>query len=371
MRDIKLCALAAVLVLFFSCVKDTLTFPEKVVDDGSKEPIDVIAKPTDVKVYGDYENRFTFKWPVLSNKIEKVKISYTDGTEEKEVIISDFSGDFLISTSLVGEFEFKISSIATDGRETGTVTKKATNKGLYINDIIQFTDAKANGFNVILDWTNPLEREIEVSIIYESSTGQKVEKIQSSEEKGEFSFNGKYGNSVELQMKDSFGNMTSKTFNYGLTSVNLTSAAQKAGWSAAVSSNQSGDGGGAPALIDGAADTFWHSPWSGTILPWPHHATITLDNVRDLGGFILSLRHNNGSGAPRDIDFQTSTDGTNFVTRESFLNTSTTNAAVISFDLATPVETKYVRLVFKTSINNLAYMSLGEISLTERVLEIH
>ncbi|SMG51052.1 discoidin domain-containing protein [Sphingobacterium psychroaquaticum] len=370
MKEIRFSFVAIGLLLLSSCIKDTLVFPEQVAKNEDKEPIDIIVKPTDVQIEGGYEKKFTFKWPVFSEKVEKVKVVYKEGTENKEIVVTDFSKNLILTTSDVGEFEFKLSSIGKSGIETSATSKKVKNKGLYIDDIINFVGASALDNNVVLEWSNPLTRGVEISIIHTTASGQKTEKINSTTEKGNFSFSGKYGVSAELQIRDSLGNVAKHTVNYGFSTTDLTTAAQKTGWTAAVSSNQSGDGGGAAALIDGATDTFWHSPYSGTVLPWPHHATLTLNKVRDLGGFILNLRHNNGSGAPKDFDFQTSTDGVNFVTKQSFVNTTVTNAAVLSYNLTTPVETKYVRLLFKTSVNNLAYLTMGEISLKERFLVI-
>lgn len=145
----------------------------------------------------------------------------------------------------------------------------------------------------------------------------------------------------------------------------FTTAASKALWKVSVSSNQEGDGGGGPALIDGNSETFWHTPWSGNIPAWPHEATIDLGEQISLTKFIFLNRHNNGGNAPRDIDLQVSTDGMNFTTHQSFMNTNTVAGATVSFDITTPVSTRYVRISCKTGYN-ASWVNFGEISFEGR-----
>lgn len=359
------------LMVFFSCEDDTLIFPEKVEDNSSKEPIDVFVKPTDVNILGDYNQTFIFQWPTFSEKMDKIKITYTDAAVTKEIFISDFSKSFTLETETIGEYEFKLVGISKEGLETESVLKKSTNKGLYINDVFPFISASSNGFDVEINWPNELKKKLDFTISYTDANGSKVEYVQSDSLRGVFLLSGLYGNQVKVDLKDEFGNVLSKSFTYTLVDTDLKTAASKTGWSSTVSSNHDGDGGGAAALIDGNQETFWHTPWSGTILPWPHSATITFNNVKRISKFELSLRHNNGTGSPKDFDLQTSSDGVNFTTQQSFVNTSTTAKAVIPYTLSNSVETKFIRFLFKTSNNNLQFMSLGEINFTEISLQVN
>src|SRR5690606_41572582 len=43
--------------------------------------------------------------------------------------------------------------------------------------------------------------------------------------------------------------------------IEFSTEALKSLWKVSVSSNQEGDGGGGPALIDGDPNSFWHTPW--------------------------------------------------------------------------------------------------------------
>lgn len=168
---------------------------------------------------------------------------------------------------------------------------------------------------------------------------------------------------IDVEYEDVYGRVLVKTLNYvyNPTLTTFNTAASKAGWSVAVSANHEGDGGGGPALIDGNTDTFWHTPWSGAIPPWPHEATITFDQELLITKVILNIRHNNGSGAPKDFDLQISSDGETFTTYQSFTNTSNVARTVVSFDLIKTLQTKYVRVSFKNGFN-AQFMSLGEIS---------
>lgn len=143
--------------------------------------------------------------------------------------------------------------------------------------------------------------------------------------------------------------------------INFTTKESKALWTISVSSNQAGDGGGGPALIDGDPNTFWHTPWSGTIPEWPHQATIDFGEELVLTKFIFQNRHNNGGNAPKDIDLQVSNDGVNFTTHQSFVNTNTTAGATVTFDITVPVNTRYVRISNRTGYN-ASWVNYGEIS---------
>lgn len=143
--------------------------------------------------------------------------------------------------------------------------------------------------------------------------------------------------------------------------IEFSTAALKSLWKVSVSSNQEGDGGGGPALIDGDPNSFWHTPWSGTLPPWPHQATIDLGENLVLTKFIFLNRHNNGGNAPKDIDLQVSSDGVNFTTHQSYVNTNTTAGAKVTFDITTPVNARYVRISARTGYND-SWVNYGEIS---------
>nr|MCR5018137.1 discoidin domain-containing protein [Bacteroidales bacterium] len=69
-----------------------------------------------------------------------------------------------------------------------------------------------------------------------------------------------------------------------------------------VSANQSGDGDGAPALVDGKEATYWHSPWSSYLQsPDPTYGVyvdITLSSPLNAIVFEYYTRADNGNGVP-------------------------------------------------------------------------
>lgn len=83
-----------------------------------------------------------------------------------------------------------------------------------------------------------------------------------------------------------------------------------------VSHNQSGDGDGAPALVDGKESTYWHTPWSTSVSnPDPVfgvYADIALKSP--LKAIVLSYcnRTQNGNGIPVHVVVGVSNDGTSW-----------------------------------------------------------
>lgn len=135
----------------------------------------------------------------------------------------------------------------------------------------------------------------------------------------------------------------------------------KTGWESTVSVNQANDGAGAAGLIDNNLENFWHTPWSGTLPPWPFYATINMGKIQYITKIVLSLRHNNATTAPKDFDFETSSDGVTYTLVKSYTNTSTTNGAQITYTLDQLLSTQYVRFKFKNGYH-ASWMTLAEIS---------
>lgn len=371
MKRMKYICIAILAILVLSCKQDVLIFPAQDLNKKVKEPIDVLVKPSDVVIIGGHENSFIFQWPTFSDKVAQVRIVYEEEEGKEEILVSDFTNNLVLYTAKTGDYKFTMNSIGKNGVESPAVINVIRNKGIYINELLQFIGASVSNMDIHFTWSNPLARDLEFSFSHTSGAGEQITSFNNADETGEFYINASYGDHIDLQIKDALGNTVSKRVSYKLKIEELLSKEQKEGWVAAVSSNQVNDGGGAPALIDGAADTFWHTPWHSPIPPWPHHATISFDKELHIIAFMLSLRHNNGSAAPKDIDFEISEDGLNFETQESFINTEVGNGKTLVFNLDKPISSKYVRFMFKTSVRNSQFMSLAEISFKVRSLEIN
>ncbi|HLT86220.1 MAG TPA: discoidin domain-containing protein [Sphingobacterium sp.] len=345
-----------------SCSKDTLVLPESMADNTPKEAIDVIVKPTDVQVVGSFDRRFIFRWPIMNDKIEHVKITYQDGDEEIEHIVSDFSEDFIITTSFLGQGEFTLQAVASDGRTTDRVVKRATNQDIYTQYLVDHLQIVPRGAEWDVRWSNELKSNLQVRVTYTTTEGTQTEILETEEETDHLAFYALDGDTFTVEVEDDLGRTASRSYNYEVRTEDLTSAAQKTGWSATVSSQHPGDGIGGPGLIDGNPETYWHTPWGGEIPAWPHIATITMNNEKLVTAIILANRHNNGSGAPKNFDVEVSTDGEHYEHHQSFVNSSTTAGEVIVFPFNEAVSTRYLRIVFRSDINGNPYMALGEIS---------
>lgn len=136
----------------------------------------------------------------------------------------------------------------------------------------------------------------------------------------------------------------------------------KTGWSSLVSVNHIGDGAGAAALIDNNLETYWHTPWSGTLPSWPFYATLNLAKEQYITKLVLNLRHNNGSTAPKEFDLESSKNGVNYTLVQSFANNDNTNGAELIYDLNSLLTTQYIRLKFKNGFH-ASWMTLAEVSL--------
>ena len=80
-----------------------------------------------------------------------------------------------------------------------------------------------------------------------------------------------------------------------------------------VSHNQDNDGTGAPALVDGNASTYWHSPWSSYVTnPDPVYGIyVDIDLASPLKAFVLNymVRSTNNNGRPTHVVIGVSRDG--------------------------------------------------------------
>lgn len=222
--------LLGAILLFSACSTEELVFPNKLQGEVETGVIDVIVKPSDVKVVGDYDRTFVITWPKFSDKIEKVVLTYDDAgtTHTKEVV--DFLSNLEIITTNVEEYEFKFVSVAKDGRQTDPVFVKAENKGLYIAELLERSSLNTEGKYVSISVPNPLKSLLKVTIDYSSSSGIVNEVIESSEENIEFTFNGTGGPSFTITIEDEKSNKVTEVTPYTLVPISYTTANQKMFW---------------------------------------------------------------------------------------------------------------------------------------------
>lgn len=440
----------ALALAFTACSEDTLVFPPAVEDTDSGEIIDVVARPSDVLIEGDYDYRFRVRWPELSDKVAKIVVSYTDAGESKTQEFTDFDTDGIIETSGYGEYTFTLVTYGKDGQTSSSAVFTVTNKGFIIEEVLQNAIVSQLEGEVEVRLLNNHGIPIKTTITYPGSSeplfieetssdelitmtfpmqdGTHTYTVTLEDEQGRttseqysyafeyvvtYTISAQYGtgiltfsnnanspihlkvtyplsgggtttmeqsypgssavfnfvpvdgtHEVQVEYTDAAGRIDNRTITYIQNPYEykvFSTAESKSAWSVTVSSNATNDGTGPTALLDGNSSTYWHTPWSGDIPPWPHYATITFDKEIQLNKLIIQIRHNNGNGSPKEFDLQVSSDGTNFTTHQTFTNTVNTAGATINFTVD-PVATKYVRLLFRNNIANSSSMALAEIS---------
>ncbi|WP_405594013.1 discoidin domain-containing protein [Streptomyces sp. NBC_01410] len=123
----------------------------------------------------------------------------------------------------------------------------------------------------------------------------------------------------------------------------------RAGWTAMASDEETAaEDGRAQLVLDGNADTFWHSKWSGTPAPLPHSITIDMHRTAVVSGFVYQPRPSNiANGRIGAYSVTTSTDGTTFgapVATGTWKDDDWVKGATFT----RPVTARYVRLTATT-----------------------
>ncbi|NGO78455.1 DUF1929 domain-containing protein [Streptomyces sp. YC504] len=85
------------------------------------------------------------------------------------------------------------------------------------------------------------------------------------------------------------------------------------GWTATASDQETASADNRAALaLDGDPDTLWHSKWSGTPAPLPHHITIDMKSNQAVSALSYQPRRSGVNGRIGAYSIATSTDGTTF-----------------------------------------------------------
>ncbi|MFJ9767338.1 discoidin domain-containing protein [Streptomyces erythrochromogenes] len=87
----------------------------------------------------------------------------------------------------------------------------------------------------------------------------------------------------------------------------------RAGWTATASDEETGsENGRAANVLDGNANTLWHSKWSGTPAPLPHSITIDMHRTAVVSALVYHPRGDGPNGRAGAYTVATSTDGISF-----------------------------------------------------------
>src|SRR5690606_27240568 len=206
---------SALIVLVGACKEDTLLFPPAAEQSGDDGVVDVVAKPSDVVILGEYDYKFRIKWPALSEKVAKIVVAYTDGGEAKTAEFTDFSQDGLIETSAFGEYDFALTTYGLDGQASKPVSITANNKGFIIEEVIESPLINLLEGEVEVSFTNNNLVPITVTVTYPGTDGNLTKTITSNEEVIVISFPAQDGtHEYSIELEDEQGRKVSDSYSY-------------------------------------------------------------------------------------------------------------------------------------------------------------
>ncbi|MFJ2592642.1 discoidin domain-containing protein [Streptomyces erythrochromogenes] len=139
----------------------------------------------------------------------------------------------------------------------------------------------------------------------------------------------------------------------------------RAGWTATASDEETaGENGRAANVLDGNANTIWHSKWSGTPAPLPHTITIDMHRTAVVSALVYHPRGDGPNGRAGAYTVATSTDGISFgaaVASGTWRDDDTVKTATFT----RAEHTRYIRLTVTSEAGGRGpWTSAGEIRLS-------
>jgi hypothetical protein len=117
--------------------------------------------------------------------------------------------------------------------------------------------------------------------------------------------------------------------------------------------------------LDGDPATFWHTPFTGTIPPYPHTLTLDLGQEWALAGARVWPRPDGGGGFVTQWRIEVSSDGATWtVAGTSPVRTLTTQPEAVRWPVR---RARYVRLVCLRGVSGQGFASIGEFQLLQGV----
>ncbi|MEU8761549.1 discoidin domain-containing protein [Streptomyces sp. NPDC048659] len=139
----------------------------------------------------------------------------------------------------------------------------------------------------------------------------------------------------------------------------------RTGWTATASDEETAkENARAANVLDGDADTLWHSRWSGTPAPFPHTITLDMHRTEAVSALVYQPRTGNLNGRIGTYSVATSTDGTTFkapVATGTWRDDDTVKTATFT----RTESARYVRLTVTSEAGNRGpWTSVAEIRLS-------
>ncbi|UFH34322.1 DUF4998 domain-containing protein [Flavobacterium acetivorans] len=212
-----------------------------------------------------------------------------------------------------------------------------------------------------VNWSNPTNKNINVTISYVNGTTKNVV-VNSTATAGSTIVSGLLYVSqvVNVAVSDAYAN------SYGPRSFTTAPLAAvklvKTSWTiAGFSSEEPAEGapnGLATATIDGNLATFWHSAWAQSQPVFPHYFIIDMGAVKSISSFEIFRRQGQGGGATVH-EFWVSNDNITYTKAATYTGALTTNNAY-TVSAAANTKGRYVKYLATAGPNTFTY--LGEIN---------
>src|SRR5699024_3723368 len=122
---------------FSSCTKDSLVFPESGTGEQNEE-IDIIAKPSNIVIKGDYNYGFKIDCPTsLSSNLAKVVLEYEFENEKHTLEFEDISEPYILDVGAdeITFVNFTLYAISTSGKKSKPAIQRVQSKGLYLTEV--------------------------------------------------------------------------------------------------------------------------------------------------------------------------------------------------------------------------------------------
>ncbi|MCZ4696197.1 hypothetical protein DWB61_16195 [Ancylomarina euxinus] len=110
-------------------------------------------------------------------------------------------------------------------------------------------------------------------------------------------------------------------------------------------------------VLDGDADTFWHSRWSQDATSYPHHLTIDMDAMHDVSGF--SFLQRDGMRKVKDIEIMVSTDNAQWESIGNFQLKEINTLHHVS--LGNKTSFRYFKIIANSAFDGQQYAAMAEI----------
>lgn len=276
-----------VAALFFvtACVKESLILPDRAKEADTQEEIDVITKPSDVLIKGDYNFAFILEWAkYISDNVQALHLSYykagVEDAEKIDTLIEDFSKPFIINTEEVDEYVFETYYLSKSGKESKTVTQKVKNKDLHIKTVLASLQIHQEYFSEFrLEWKGVAKEKFKITYTVPTE-GDPLSQTLVTDSSGNDVFTAIEGTyDVGVQVSDTLGNTVDTLLSYTLSEVAYLTASDKSRWTATASDSHGGQG--PEKLINGITDDddHWHSNWNPEANPpkTKHPFTLEID----------------------------------------------------------------------------------------------